>query len=109
MGEKSKVEQMVNAVEEGFKTQMRILTNTIWGNNQTKQVNQARDRQANQIEEMYAQELQRIQPPLPMQWARNFPQLTLPTNMHPTNQMTQPNMGNTRPNPPPKNNRGQKV
>ena len=108
-GEKSRVEQVVNAVKEGFKGQTRVLSNTARGNNQEHRapIDQAYNMTTNQMERILspsqkafiqAQEMQRIQSFLSMQWAQNFPQIMLPANMHTMNQIIQPNVDNTRQN-----------
>ena len=99
-GEKSKVEQIISTVKQGFKNQTEILTNTVRGNNQTRvPIDQARNTPADQTERLHAQEMQRIRSLLHMQWMKNFPQIMQPINMHPMNQMDQPNRNNARPNP----------
>jgi len=86
----SKVEQMVNAVKEGFKSQNDLLSTTLKGTNQEQQnipINQAQQvrvlmHQAQPSPIMYAQNFPKLMPPT----NQNIPQLMPPTNPYQLNQ-----------------------
>ena len=73
------MEQLVNAVKEGFKSQNNFLANMLKGNNQTQQglTNQLQTIPLNQIQQVRAQVHQtqtQAQSFSPERYAQNFPQ-----------------------------------
>ena len=74
---KSNIEQLVNAIKEGFKSQRDFLAKILKGTNQVQQ---------NQVQQMHAQVHQSQAQPSPLyytqNYTQNFPQLIPPTNPH---------------------------
>jgi len=81
----SKLEQIVEAVKEGFKSQNDFLSNTQKGINKERQ-NIPRN-QAQQEQVRAQMQLHQAQPH-PIKYAQNFPQLVLPNNPYQMNQVS---------------------